>query len=123
MVNLQPLSWFLTSTLALEKLVNFINQRTTCTISKNPTRCNSMQIFIYCVATLHVSGVTASIIRNTKNCNRSLRYRSQHWYSYFPPTWPDLYQYYDLYRRLRLQFLVLLMMGAVTPETCRVAMQ
>jgi hypothetical protein len=24
------------------------------------------------------------------------------------------------YRRLRLQFLVLLMMGAVTPETCRV---
>jgi len=30
---------------------------------------------------------------------------------------------YDLYRRLRLQFLVLLMMGAVTPETCRVALQ
>jgi len=29
----------------------------------------------------------------------------------------------DLYRRLRLQFLVLLMMGAVTPETCRVALQ
>ena len=27
-----------------------------------------------------------------------------------------MYQYY----RLRLQFLVLLMMGAVTPETCRV---
>ena len=35
----------------------------------------------------------------------------------------QLYQYYDLYRRLRLQFLVLLMMGAVTPETCRVALQ
>ena len=33
-----------------------------------------------------------------------------------------LYQYYDLYRRLRLQFLVLLMMGAVTPETCRVTL-
>jgi len=32
-------------------------------------------------------------------------------------------KYYDLYRRLRLQFLVLLMMGAVTPETCRVALQ
>ena len=30
---------------------------------------------------------------------------------------------YDLYRRLRLQFLVLLMMGAVTPETCRVTLQ
>jgi len=26
-------------------------------------------------------------------------------------------------RRLRLQFLVLLMMGAVTPETCRVTLQ
>jgi len=34
-----------------------------------------------------------------------------------------LYRYYDLYRRLRLQFLVLLMMGAVTPETCRVILQ
>ena len=34
-----------------------------------------------------------------------------------------LFQYYDLYRRLRLQFLILLMMGAVTPETCRVALQ
>ena len=45
-------------------------------VNKNPTRCNSMQIFIYCKATLHVSGVTAPIIRSTKNCNRSLRYRS-----------------------------------------------
>ena len=44
-----------------------------------------MQIFIYCKVTLHVSGVTAPIIRRTKNCNRSLRYR----YSYFPPTWHD----------------------------------
>jgi len=34
-----------------------------------------------------------------------------------------LYQYYDLYRRLRLQFLVLLMVGVVTPETCRVTLQ
>jgi len=31
---------------------------------------------------------TAPIIRNTKNCNRNLRYRSLYWYSYFPPTWP-----------------------------------
>ena len=29
----------------------------------------------------------------------------------------------DLYRRLRLQFLVLLMMCAVTPETCTVTLQ
>ena len=35
----------------------------------------------------------------------------------------ELYQYYDLYRRLRLQFLVLLMMDAVTPETRRVTLQ
>ena len=28
----------------------------------------------YCTVTLHVSGVTAPIIRSTKNCNRSLRY-------------------------------------------------
>ena len=48
-----------------------------------------MQIFIYCKVTLHVSGVTAPIIRSTKNCNRSLRYKSLYWYSYFPPTWPD----------------------------------
>ena len=54
-----------------------------------------MQIFIYCKVILHVSGVTAPIISSTKNCNR----------------------------RLRLQFLVLLMMGAVTPETCRVTLQ
>jgi len=34
----------------------------------------------------------------------------------------QFYRYNDLYRRLRLQFLVLLMMGAVTPETCRVTL-
>ena len=63
-----------------------------------------MQIFIYRKVTLQISGVTAPIIKSTKNCNRSLRYRT-------------------LYRRLRLQFLVLLMMGAVTPETYRVTLQ
>jgi len=30
---------------------------------------------------------------------------------------------YDLYRRLRVQVLILLMMGAVTPETCGVVLQ
>jgi len=45
-------------------------------INKIRTRCNSTRIFIYCKVTLHVSGVTAPIIRSTKNCNRSLRYRS-----------------------------------------------
>jgi len=53
-------------------------------------RCNSMQIFIYCKTTLHVSGVTASIIRSIKNCTRSLRYKSYYLYRYSPPTWSDL---------------------------------
>ena len=39
----------------------------------------------HCRVTLHVSGVTTPIIRSTKNCNRSLRYRSKYRYSYFPP--------------------------------------
>jgi len=65
-----------------------------------------MQTFIHFKTTLHVSGVTASIIRSIKNCTRSLRY-----------------MYYDLYRRLRVQFLILLMMDAVTPETCRLVLQ
>ena len=56
-----------------------------------------MQIFIYCKVTLHVSGVTAPIIRSTKNCNCSLRYRSWYWYSYFPPMWPDRYKIGMLY--------------------------
>ena len=38
-------------------------------VNKNSARCNSMQIFIYCKVTLHVSGVTAPIIMSTKNCN------------------------------------------------------
>ena len=40
-----------------------------------------------------------------------------YWYSYFPPTWPDR----DWF--VRVVFLVLLMMGAVTPETCTVTLQ
>ena len=95
--------------------------------NKIPTRCNSMRIFIYCKVTLHVSCVTAPIIRSTKNCNRSLRYWSYckiqaNTHYQFIPVNPCILQY-DLYRRLRLQFLVLLMMGAVTPETCRVTLQ
>ena len=40
--------------------------------------------FIYCKATLHVSGVTAPIIRSIKNRTRSLRYRSYYLYRYSP---------------------------------------
>ena len=52
---------------------------------KGPTRCNSMQTFIYCRVTLHVSGVTAPIIRSTKNCICYLWYKSWYWYRYFLP--------------------------------------
>jgi len=46
-------------------------------LNKNLTRCNSMQSdLFYCKVTLHVSAVTAPIIRSTKNCNLTLRYRS-----------------------------------------------
>ena len=48
-----------------------------------------MQIFIHCKTTLHVSGVTAPIMRSIKNCTRSLRYRSYNLYRYSPPTRSD----------------------------------
>ena len=59
-------------------------------VNKKSNRCNSMQIFIHCKTTLHVSGVTAPIIRSIKNCTRSLRYRSYYLYRYSPPTWSGL---------------------------------
>jgi len=45
-----------------------------------------MQIFIHCKVTLHVSGVTAPIIRSTKKCNRNLRILTTR----FAQTSPDL---------------------------------
>jgi hypothetical protein len=55
--------------------------------------------------TLHVLGVTAPILRSSKNCICYLWYRSWYWYRYFLPPWADL---------------ELLRMDAVTPETCRI---
>jgi len=47
------------------------------TLNKSPTICKCMQSDLFhCKVTLHVSGVTAPIIRSTKNYIRSLRYRS-----------------------------------------------
>jgi len=50
-----------------------------------------------------------------------------HWITMHGTTSLKFYLYvlnkYDLYRRLRVQFLILLMMGAVTSETCRVTLQ
>jgi hypothetical protein len=63
-----------------------------------------MQVFIYCKITLHVSGV----------------HRTHHQeYIKLSPTWPGhvggrlLLRYFDLYRRLQLQFYVLVMMVAM----------
>jgi hypothetical protein len=39
--------------------------------------------------TPHVSGVTAPILRNSKNCICYLWYRSWYWYQYFHLPWPD----------------------------------
>ena len=61
-------------------------QRLESHVNKKSNRCNSMQIFIHCKTTLHVSGVTAPIIRSIKNCTRSLRYR----YTRLVQTSPDL---------------------------------
>ena len=80
-------------------------------VNKNPTRCNSMQIFIYCKVTLHVSGVTAPIIRSAKTGNAA------------SGTGHITGTATSLQRPDQPTFLVLLMMGAVTPETCRVALQ
>ena len=82
---------------------------------------------IYYKVTLHVSGV-APINRSAQKCNYSLRYRSYRRCSYLIPAWPiwprwnEIAARYDLYRMLYLQFYVLLMMGATTPETCRVTL-
>ena len=69
-----------------------------------------MQVFIYRKITLQVLGVIGPIIRSTKNCNHSFWFRS-------------LPGYHDLYQKLRLQFYVFLMMGAKTPEICRVILR
>ena len=60
----------------------------------------------------------AKDIYHYKNIKRKLyRTNAAIWY------YQDMPTEIHLYRRLRLQFLVLLMRGAVTPETCRVTLQ
>jgi len=119
-----------------------------------------MQIFIHWKTTLHVSGVTAPIIRSIKNGTCNLRYRSYYLYRYSPPTWSDRDWFVrvacDSHKPIRPHLLRvdshkpvpirprwrgvavqvvwpvpevagtvfnILMIGAVTPETCRVVLQ
>ena len=99
-------------------------------VNKNPTRCNNMQIFIYCKVTLYMfrvsqhpsSGVLKTVTaayRTGHNTGTATSLQS----GLIGTAMSRSGQYFDLYRRLRLQFLVLLTMGAVTTETCRVTLQ
>jgi len=58
-------------------------------INNCPTRCNTKQSIYYSASSLYMFRVsTTPIIRNTQNCNYSLRYWSYFLCSYLPPTWP-----------------------------------
>ena len=71
----------------------------------------------YSASSLYVFRVsTTPIIRNTQNCNYSFRYWSYFLCSCLPPTWllwPLWREVTAQYRRLQLQFCVLLMMGVL----------
>jgi len=93
-------------------LLNYINN---C-----PTSCNTKQYICYSASSLYMFRVsTTPIITSTQNCNRSLRY----WPFFCAATSLQRGQAsleggsctkkYDKYRRLQLQFFVLLMMGVV----------
>ena len=83
-------------------------------INNCPTRCNTKQSIYYSASSLYMFRVSVTpIIRSTQNCNNSLRY------------WPYFFvqaslatleggsctKKYGQYRRLQLQFCVLLMIG------------
>ena len=83
-----------------------------------------MQTFIYCTVTLLVSGVTAPIIKSTKNCICYLWYRSWYWYSYFLPPWPEVTVPLPWHTpEVADTFFSTPDDGCVTLETCRVTWQ
>ena len=62
---------------------------------------------------------TTHNIRSTQNCNYSLRYWSYFLCSYLPPTWPSLATLERgscKYRKLQLQFCVLLKVGVADTQ-------
>ena len=60
----------------MQFLVQIVNNKPYVMLIEIQPDATVCRYFIYCTVTLHVSGVTAPIIRSTKNCNRNLRYRS-----------------------------------------------
>ena len=59
-------------------------------IDNYPTRCNTKQSIYYSASSLYMFRVSNTpIIRNTQNCNYSLRYWSCILCSYLPPTLPS----------------------------------
>jgi len=91
-------------------------------VNKNPTRCNSMQIFIYCKDSLHVLGVlkTVTTVSGTgHNTSTATSLQRPDQATLEGSRCTSIMTCTGLW----LQFLVLLMMGAVIPETCRVTLQ
>ena len=78
------------------------------------TRCNTKQSIYYSASSLCTFRVsTTPIIKSTQNCNYRLRHSSYFLRSYLPPTLPRWREVAAQYRRLQLQFCVLLIMGVV----------
>jgi len=60
-------------------------------INNCPTRCNTKQSIYYSTSSLYMFRVSITpIIRNTQNCNYSIRYWLYFLCSYLPPTWSSL---------------------------------
>jgi len=83
-------------------------------INNCPTRCNTKQSIYSSASSLYMFRVpTTPITRSTQNCNYILRFWSYVLCSYLSLAWPRWREVADQYRRLQLQFCVLLMMGVV----------
>ena len=82
--------------------LNSLDNKETVNVNKGPTRCNSMQTFILCHVTLHVSGVMhpSSGVLKTVSATSGVRHGNGT----------------GIHQRWQIQFLVLLMTGAWHPK-------